>query len=149
MTLTKCSEWPKVLPDDDGIRPAGEPDRCLYCGARIGEPHGRDCVVVTKLVRYAVLMDGQKVGVYRRYDPHSWDTQQMEFHKNEGSWCTDNAIEDGIEWVSPEARGRVEAAMGDHCACNVLKFRMEAVEDDGPFVKLRDRMHLNKQKGLP
>lgn len=45
------SYWPLVDPNDDGIRPAGKPDECFYCNSKVGEEHGRQCCIVTKLVR--------------------------------------------------------------------------------------------------
>lgn len=30
--LKRCDSWPLVLENDDGIRPAGDSDRCFYCG---------------------------------------------------------------------------------------------------------------------
>lgn len=49
--------WPTVDPEDDGIRPAGASDECFYCHQKVGEPHQRDCVIVTKRVRVRYLID--------------------------------------------------------------------------------------------
>lgn len=135
---TKCESWPSVLPNDDGIRPAGPQDECLYCSQKIGQPHGPECVTVNSKVRFGVYCNNHKVGVWRSYEPHGWTAQQHEFHKNEGSWCADNALH-AIEWVTPEIRHLVMAQMvDDECACGILTFQLEAVEDAGPFVTLRD-----------
>ncbi len=78
--------WPLVMPDDDGIRPAGTPGECFYCQQAVGQPHERDCVVVTKRVRlrytFEVIVEV----------PHAWDQTMIEFHRNESSWSSSNAL---------------------------------------------------------
>jgi hypothetical protein len=72
-------QWPLVAINDDGIRPAGEPDECFYCHQKVGQPHGRDCVIVTKrvLVRYVVEV---VINV-----PHSWTAEEIiDFENHEG-----------------------------------------------------------------
>ncbi|HET9375657.1 MAG TPA: hypothetical protein VFO40_11830 [Chthoniobacterales bacterium] len=72
-------DWPLVAINDDGIRPAGEPDECFYCNHKVGQPHGRDCVTVTKrvLVRYVVEA---AINV-----PHSWTAEEIvNFENHEG-----------------------------------------------------------------
>jgi hypothetical protein len=74
-----AEQWPLVAINDDGIRPAGEPDECFYCNKKVGQPHGRDCVVVTKrvLVRYVVDVE---ISV-----PHTSDEEQIvDFENHEG-----------------------------------------------------------------
>jgi hypothetical protein len=80
-------DWPKVHERDDGIRPAGNPDQCLYCSSLVGEEHARDCVVITKKVkvRFSFTIE---IDV-----PHSWSKEDIEFHHNEGTWCADNAYD--------------------------------------------------------
>lgn len=29
---------------------------------------------------------------YIAWFPHDWDTQMIEFHRNDGSWCSDNVV---------------------------------------------------------
>jgi hypothetical protein len=41
-------EMPLVLPNDDGIRPAGNSDECFYCNQKIGTSHKEDCVCLQK-----------------------------------------------------------------------------------------------------
>jgi len=72
-------QWPLVAINDDGIRPAGEPDECFYCKQEVGQPHGRVCVMVTKrvLVRYTVDVE---ISV-----PHYSDAEQIiDFENHEG-----------------------------------------------------------------
>lgn len=84
------ADWPKVLPNDDGIRPAGKPDECFYCDRKVGEEHGRDCVVIHRkiTVRYCFELEVEV--------PHFWKTEDFLRHRNEGGWCASNAI-DAIE----------------------------------------------------
>jgi hypothetical protein len=68
---TFSKDWPLVDPFDDGIRPAGAPDRCFYCWQKVGEPHRRDCVVVKKLVRFRVTVEVDITF------PHSWTEEEI------------------------------------------------------------------------
>lgn len=45
------ANWPTVSADDPGIRPAGKPDECFYCHAKVGELHWPECCVVVKDVK--------------------------------------------------------------------------------------------------
>ena len=85
-------KWPIVLKNDDGIRPAGKPDECLYCKSKVGEPHAKDCVIVTKIVKVRYSFEIE-ITV-----PHHWDKDMIEFHRNESSWCALNAIDDLSEF---------------------------------------------------
>lgn len=105
----KMSEkMPLVLENDDGIRPAGEPDECFYCHQKIGEPHLESCVCVTKRVIgiAAICVD---VSV-----PYSWDKKDIEFHRNESSYCAGNLLSD-ID-TAHEALGE------ENCPCSSVYF---------------------------
>lgn len=138
---TKTTSWPRVLPNDNGIRPAGKPNECLYCHSKVGQLHGQKCGCVEKLVRYDVLSDGVEVGTFERYDPHDWDKHNCEFHKNESSWCANNA-KDEIKWLDTPFAQKVKqyacSLPEDKCCCGTLEFRFSAVVDGGPFVELRE-----------
>ena len=111
------SKWLRVLPNDDGIRPAGAQDECLYCGCKVGEFHKRDCVIVNKTVkvRYSFEIEIEQ--------PHYWDKERIEDYHNNGSWCADNAI-DELERDSVK----------NGCLCG--RFTCEVVDmgDDKPFM---------------
>ena len=81
-----ANTMPVVLPKDYGIRPAGLPDACFYCGQKVGEQHKSSCVCVTRLVRlrYTYVIDKRV--------PWDWTQEQIEFHMNESSWCADNGV---------------------------------------------------------
>lgn len=146
----KCESWPVVLVNDDGIRPAGLPDECFYCHQKVGQPHTFECVTVTCINCYGVYMEDAnsveisndptftvKVGTYTRHDPVSWDDHDCNFHKNEGSWCADNAF-DGIEWNNLIAKNNIDSLIekGDLCSCQLLQFRFETMIDAGPYIEV-------------
>lgn len=135
--FTKCDEWPKVLPNDDGIRPAGGPDRCFYCDSKVGQPHKNSCVCVYQKLRYRVMSDEVQVGIWDHTDPFSWEHDFCETHKNDLTWCADNAL-DGIVWLDTSFAKKVkEFVFGedeDNCSCNVLRFEVEMLLDAGPFI---------------
>jgi hypothetical protein len=110
------SEFPVVTSDDHGIRPAGKPDACFYCGSKVGERHGPDCAVVVKRVRvrYSFEFD---ISV-----PHHWTKETVEFHRNESSWCASNAI-DELAKEFPE---------DGPCPCDGFRCEMMGVSDDTP-----------------
>lgn len=116
---TDLESWPLVAVNDDGIRPAGRPDECLYCKQRVGEPHLRECVVVTKRVRlrYIIEVDVDEV--------HAWTPREIEFHRGQSSWCANNAL-DEIQ------------AQADREGCLCPRFRCEfvGVVDGTPTRKL-------------
>lgn len=84
----ETSDWPLVTEDDDGIRPAGKPDECFYCRSKVGEPHGQDCACIHKLILARYTFD------LILSAPHGWDAERFELHRNESSWCADNAVGD-------------------------------------------------------
>jgi hypothetical protein len=143
--FTKVAEWPKVLPNDDGIRPAGRPDECFYCSRRIGQEHAEDCVTVQKKVAYNVLIGGKKVGTFERMEPFSWTANECESHKNESSWCKTNAVEE-IQWckgmpkvvrqkqykgvLTPDNKPLFK------CLCRVIEFRFSGIVAAGPLIEL-------------
>lgn len=108
---------PLVLPDDDGIRPAGEPDECLYCKQKVGTPHNSDCVILERKVkvRYSFEIEIEV--------PHSWTEDDIEWHRNMGSWCADNAINE-----------LTEASKG-HCLCNSFHCEVLDIPEAEPYRK--------------
>lgn len=151
--MSVVAEWPLVAPNDDGIRPAGRPDECFYCRRRVGEEHKRDCVMVTKLVEYAVVAtvgDQRFEARWVKDVPYGWDADMCNFHKNEGSWCADNFLDERdkgtVEWVGPSGWEAMEAAVaetekkfGPNCCtlCPKLRFTFVRVVDHTPRRELR------------
>ncbi len=106
----------KVTLDDtrSGNGGNGTPDKCAYCTAKTGTQHDGDCVcrtrsvVVEATIRYTIM------------EPESWTDYDIEFHRNDGSWCASNMID---ELQRVDAKG---------CLCDITQFRYvgEATKDD-------------------
>jgi len=101
------------------VAPLGPPGHCTWCFAPIGSEHEPTCAVPqrTVVVRVSVEM---VISV-----PDSWTADQIEFHRNEGSWCCDN-------WRD-ELNGlmdRLESA--SLCSCGLIStaFVRDATADD-------------------
>lgn len=143
--MQKVEGWPVVLPDDDGIRPAGKPNECFYCGSKIGELHAEDCVCVYAFNRYDVYEQdpdtrkrGRLIGHWDHYDPWFWDSEKCDFHKNRSSWCKANA--ENIVFLEPTFAQWYEeqSAKEGTCVCPFLQFEYNQTVNDGPFVELRE-----------
>jgi hypothetical protein len=115
--MSTDAPWPLVATNDDGIRPAGEPDQCFYCQERVGSEHKRDCVIVTKKVRvrFTVELD---VDI-----PHCWDRGLVEFQYNDSKWC---------------ARNLADLIDENGCICDTTNCEFIRVVDDTPVRKLVD-----------
>jgi len=87
------------------MRPASDVTQCFYCQQPIGSKHKSGCVLVQKRAKVRVVIE------YEVSVPSHWDSGQIEFHRNEGSWCADNMI-DELEQLKGE----------DDCLCSVAKF---------------------------
>lgn len=86
-----------------------KPGQCFYCHQPIGSFHGDECVLIEKQVqvdlklRYCVMV------------PAHWTAGDVEFHRNEGSWCADNLVEE-LQKI------RDQGNEVDECLCNDAKF---------------------------
>lgn len=115
--------WPTVRVDDPGIRPAGEPDKCFYCGQSVGAPHGDKCAVVEKLVRVKYTVEVEI------YVPYFWEASDVEFHRNHGSWCASNVTQDIESYGSRQQKDNEDA-----CLCNNVECEFIRVVDESPIV---------------
>jgi len=95
------------------VRPAGQPDRCFYCGEKIGSQHKEDCVIRTK----TVLMEFRVSMVVSV--PEHWDENDIEFEYNYGTWCADNLM----DMLDRKDNG---------CLCNFVdaKYIRDATDED-------------------
>lgn len=117
----KRDNWPV---EEHGIRPAGYPNHCLYCQEPRGGEHDPECVIRERTVVVRLTIE------YVIDVPEAWTPEQIEFHRNEGSWCSDNVYSE-------------LGALSEHaqCLCDFTKFEYvrEATEEDeaksGVFVK--------------
>ena len=118
------AERPIVLPNDDGIRPAGKPNACFYCDSKVGEPHGEECVAVHKRVRVRYIMEIE-IEV-----PAHWGQHEVEFHRNDSSWCANNARNDVdayVEYIETKYEKMPEAVANALPACLCNQFQCEVV----------------------
>ena len=115
ITTQPSYDWPVVLPNDDGIRPAGDKDKCFYCQQRVGRLHKKDCVIVTKKWRLKVTFTIEK-----DY-PFIWDKHSVEFSLNESSSCSNNILNDIIAEASRNG-----------CACSFCESTAEEIEGQIP-----------------
>lgn len=150
------NNWPLVDEYDDGIRPAGRPNECFYCGRRVGQSHRRECVIVKKTVELRVtarLGEGEKATALWQIDePHSWDGTKIVKRYNKSSWCKSNFLgvhlRDGrnrgpVTWEGRDAWGELEKLYrsGD-CLCTRLRFEFVRVVDPTPRRELHVPSHL-------
>lgn len=99
----------------DAKRPNSVDDSCFYCHQAIGEPHRPSCVLIAKKVRVRMTVE------YEVEVPASWNAGDVEFHRNESSWCADNAM------------GELEKLAGrEGCLCGVTHFEFVGTTS-GPF----------------
>lgn len=111
-----------VLPNDDGLRPNGEPDECFYCGQKIGTPHKPECVCLRKTVKVRFVIE------FVKEEPTSWTKHDIEFRYNEGSWCGSNVV--GILRGLADDLEKHEATNEEGCLCSNVS--CEFIEDVDP-----------------
>ncbi len=108
-----------------GIRPAGKPDRCFYCGEALGEEHKDTCVIRSRTVVIRATIE------YAISVPENWDTQLIEFQRNDGSWCADNFISE-LEELRDRKTEDLGGGMKIGCVCEMTSFEYvrEATPED-------------------
>lgn len=70
----------------EGVRPAGQPDRCFYCREKVGSQHAPGCVIRSRTVVVRTIIE------HVMTVPEDWEISTIEF--TDGSWCADNFAED-------------------------------------------------------
>jgi hypothetical protein len=100
----------------NGTRPAGKQGECFYCHEKIGNEHKPDCVLRKKTVVIRLEVE------YVVAVPESWDSENINFHRNMGSWCAGNVVGE-LEHLNENMNG---------CLCNIAKFEYirDATESD-------------------
>ena len=96
------------------VRPAGKPEECYYCGAKVGEQHKPNCVIRQKTIVARLTID------FVDSVPENWDKGIIDFHYNDSSWCASNILD------------RLEERSNFHCLCDVASFEYlrDATEED-------------------
>jgi hypothetical protein len=106
----------KVL--ESHLRPAMK-DKCLYCKSKVGGYHLDTCVFICKKVKVRCTIE------YEISCPYHWTKHDIEFHRNEGSWCSDNMLNE-LENLS-EKNG---------CLCYFASYEViDNLEDKEPFIE--------------
>lgn len=116
-------EMPLVDKHDDGIRPAGSPVHCFYCGQKVGEHHKPECVVVQKRIKIKVTVELEIMA------PHSHGKHEIEFRYNESSWCAMNLP--GLIETHQELTGNM-------CLCGLTKVEYLETVDETPVREIRE-----------
>lgn len=98
------------------MRPASDKEECFYCHQPIGSEHHPDCVLIKKKVMVRMTVE------YEVKVPAHWDKHMIEFHRNDGSWCADNALDE-----------LAEIGGGDGCLCHCTHFDYLG-GDSAPFL---------------
>lgn len=136
------SRQPLVLPNDNGIRPAGSPTQCLYCWSEVGEHHGWECVTVKKLIHYHIVVTNPWTNTSFETDLHAtsprhWTQGNLEFRYTESSYCLDNLL-DYVKSQRPDLEEQVLQQLQDmekHHACGCDHIDVTIPEDwDQPEV---------------
>jgi hypothetical protein len=78
----------KYIVSRDAMRPASLEEMCFYCHQPIGQEHKESCVLIKKKVKVRMTVE------YIISVPNEWDKDQIEFHRNDSTWCADNAIKE-------------------------------------------------------
>ena len=86
------TNWPTYKVGGPGTRGhSGIPNAgsvCFYCGATDGNPHGAECVVVCKRVILSYTFQLEVMV------PYHWSPEDIESHRNMGTWCANNALDE-------------------------------------------------------
>jgi hypothetical protein len=99
------------------MRPASTEERCFYCNEKIGDYHTEDCVLITKTVQVKMTV------TYPVEVPAHWSKRDVEFHRNDSSWCCNNAIAE-LDAISNELEKKGE------CFCLDDNMRFEYAGGD-------------------
>lgn len=59
---------------------------CTWCRQPVGLPHADDCVTVKRRVVVRAIVE------YEISVPEHWGPEEIEFHRNDGSWCANNML---------------------------------------------------------
>jgi hypothetical protein len=105
------------LVKDEDVRPARQDGTCFYCRQELGTPHQEECVIWTKKVRVRVTLE------YEIEVPRNWTKENIEFHRNEGTWCADNMVEELENWMGTSGIDYAEEGYRP-CMCGTTHFEV-------------------------
>ena len=93
--------------DESAVAPAGRPDECFWCTAKIGDDHKTECVTQTRKVKVRAIIE------YEIDAPRSWTAHDIVFHRNYSSWCADNIVNE-LQQITESGA----------CLCDATKFEV-------------------------
>jgi hypothetical protein len=97
-------------------RPASSVDKCFYCHRPVGGYHASSCVLIRRKVTVRMTIE------YDVSVPARWGKEDIEFHRNDSSWCASNAM------------GELEKIDEDGCLCDKTDF-VYVGEAGGPYLE--------------
>ncbi len=100
-----ASPSPVFTVTEKAMRPASDKRECFYCNVPIGGVHKTDCVLRHKKVLVRMTVE------YEIEVPAFWEKKDVEFHRNEGSWCSNNALPE-LEKLADEK----------NCLCHCMNY---------------------------
>lgn len=103
---------------EKAMRQASASPQCFYCQQPIGAEHTHKCVLIQKRVKVRMVVE------YEVAVPAHWNGSQIEYHRNDCSWCASNAI------------GELDRLFGNDegpCMCNFARFEYMG-SDSEPFL---------------
>ena len=112
----------RFIVTEKAMGPAGPERRCFYCNQEIGAEHLSTCVLIRKKVLVRVTIE------YPIWAPSDWTTEQVEFHRNESSWCASNLIDELDALYGHNAEGR------ESCLCGKAEYAHLA-DISGPYLE--------------
>lgn len=115
-----------VLPQDE--RPARRDGTCFYCSQPLGTKHNPNCIIVSKTITVRLTLD-VVIEV-----PRTWGKEQVEFARNENSWCVNNMMRELQTWFDDT---------NNSCACGSaqIDFVRDATEEDHSNLPLLVEKH--------
>jgi hypothetical protein len=102
----KKAKMKKFKVTKKAMRPASSQEACFYCQQLIGEFHKEDCVLISKKALIRVIVE------YEVEIPAHWGKKETEFHRNDGTSCADNTIDELQELATKEG-----------CLCGIMKHK--------------------------
>jgi len=108
----------KFVVTEKAMRPASPERCCFYCHQAVRDIHKDDCILVKKKVMVEMRVQ------YEIEMPADWLAFDIEFNRNDGTWCADNAV-DELQAIIDRDEG---------CLCNRTEFR-HIKDTSEPYLK--------------
>lgn len=99
-----------VTPDCE--RPNRMDGTCFFCHEPVGGQHKEECVAYERKVIVRAIVE------YEVSVPNSWSPEMIEFHRNDGSWCSNNMLGE-LDDIREE----------DDCLCHCTRFEYVGESD--------------------